>query len=52
MGVPVHIGVLPNRPIEQIAELAERAEELGFAGIWVADSQSIFRDIHRSQSVV
>jgi 5,10-methylenetetrahydromethanopterin reductase len=42
--VPVHVGVLPNRPIEEIAELAQRAEELGFAGIWVADSQSIFRD--------
>jgi 5,10-methylenetetrahydromethanopterin reductase len=42
--IPVHVGVLPNRPIEEIAELAQRAEELGFAGLWVADSQSIFRD--------
>jgi 5,10-methylenetetrahydromethanopterin reductase len=38
--------VLPNRPIEEIASLAQRAEELGFAGIWVADSQSIFRDVY------
>jgi 5,10-methylenetetrahydromethanopterin reductase len=44
VSVPVHVGVLPNRPIEEVAALAERAEELGFAGIWVADSQSIFRD--------
>jgi 5,10-methylenetetrahydromethanopterin reductase len=44
MPVPVHIGLLPNRPIEEIAQLAEEAEDLGFAGVWVADSQSIFRD--------
>jgi 5,10-methylenetetrahydromethanopterin reductase len=40
----VHVGVLPNRPVVQVADLAELAEDLGFAGIWVADSQSIFRD--------
>jgi 5,10-methylenetetrahydromethanopterin reductase len=39
-----HIGVLPNRPVAEIAELATHAEELGFEGIWIADSQSIFRD--------
>lgn len=44
MPTPVHVGVLPNRPIEDIAALAQHAEQLGFAGIWVADSQSIFRD--------
>ncbi len=44
MPVPIHVGVLPNRPIEDLATLAQHAEELGFAGIWVADSQSIFRD--------
>jgi 5,10-methylenetetrahydromethanopterin reductase len=40
----IHVGILPNRPVAAIAEIAELAEELGFAGIWVADSQSIFRD--------
>lgn len=40
----MHVGALPNRPIAEIASLAERAEQLGFAGIWLADSQSIFRD--------
>jgi 5,10-methylenetetrahydromethanopterin reductase len=40
----LHVGALPNRPITEIADLAELAEDLGFAGIWVADSQSIFRD--------
>jgi 5,10-methylenetetrahydromethanopterin reductase len=44
MRVPMHVGVLPNRPVVEIAALAELAEEVGFAGIWVADSQSIFRD--------
>jgi 5,10-methylenetetrahydromethanopterin reductase len=45
MPVPVHVGLLPNRPVEEIAQLAARAEDLGFAGVWVADSQSIFRDV-------
>lgn len=44
MTVPMHVGALPNRPIADVAELAGRAEQLGFAGIWLADSQSIFRD--------
>lgn len=39
-----HIGILPNRPIAEVADLAAYAEELGFSGVWVADSQSIFRD--------
>jgi 5,10-methylenetetrahydromethanopterin reductase len=43
--IPVHVGLLPNRPIDEIAELAELAEDLGFAGVWLADSQSIFRDV-------
>jgi 5,10-methylenetetrahydromethanopterin reductase len=44
MPVPVHVGLLPNRPVAEIAELAEAAEDRGFAGVWIADSQSIFRD--------
>src|SRR5262245_18164727 len=39
-----HIGVLPNRPVAEIAALALDAEELGYDGIWIADSQSVFRD--------
>jgi 5,10-methylenetetrahydromethanopterin reductase len=42
----IHIGILPNRPVSEIAEIAARAEELGFGGIWIADSQSIFRDAY------
>jgi 5,10-methylenetetrahydromethanopterin reductase len=44
MGVSFHVGVLPNRPAAEVAEFAAQAEELGFEGIWVADSQSVFRD--------
>jgi 5,10-methylenetetrahydromethanopterin reductase len=36
--------VLPNRPAAEVAEFAAQAEELGFEGIWVADSQSVFRE--------
>ena len=41
-----HIGVLPNRPVTEVAEIAGKAEELGFEGVWIADSQSIFRDAY------
>src|SRR5689334_2357469 len=41
-----HVGALPNRPIAEIAELATLVEELGFDGLWLADSQSIFRDAY------
>lgn len=36
--------MLPNRPAAEVAEFAAQAEELGFEGIWVADSQSVFRE--------
>ncbi len=38
------IGLLPTRPVGEVAELAVVAEEAGFGGVWVADSQSVFRD--------
>ena len=41
-----HIGLLPNRPAWEIAELVREAEALGFEGAWIADSQSIFRDAY------
>ncbi|MGI9556601.1 MAG: LLM class flavin-dependent oxidoreductase [Solirubrobacterales bacterium] len=44
MSVSFHIGVLPGRPVSEVAQLVARAEELGFDGAWIADSQSIFRD--------
>jgi len=39
-----HFGFLPNKPASEVAELAALAEMLGFEGIWIADSQSLFRD--------
>lgn len=44
MAVAFHIGILPNRPIMDFVSWIARADELGYAGVWVADSQSIFRD--------
>ncbi len=41
-----HVGLLPDRPVAEVAELAVHAEELGFGGVWVADSQSVFRDAY------
>jgi 5,10-methylenetetrahydromethanopterin reductase len=39
-----HVGLLPDRPAAEVARLAAEAEALGFAGVWIADSQSIWRD--------
>ena len=44
MGAAFHVGLLPNRPAAETVALVEEAERLGFAGAWVADSQSIMRD--------
>jgi 5,10-methylenetetrahydromethanopterin reductase len=38
------VGLLPTRSVGEVAELAVVAEEAGFGGVWVADSQSVFRD--------
>ena len=46
-----HVGILPNRPVTEIAEVAAEADRLGFGGIWVADSQSIFRDAFQALAV-
>lgn len=46
MNVAFDIGILPDRPVGEIVELAVEAESLGFEGIWIADSQSIFRDVY------
>ena len=46
MAVSFHIGVLPQGPIGDYGKLAEAAEDFGFDGLWVADSQSVFRDAY------
>lgn len=44
MPVSFHVGILPNRPLIDFIDWVALAEELGFGGVWVADSQSVFRD--------
>ena len=46
MSIEFHIGILPSGPVQQSLDLGLAAEELGFAGVWVADSPSIFRDTY------
>ena len=41
-----HIGILPNRPISDFVDWIARADAHGFSGVWVADSQSVFRDAY------
>jgi 5,10-methylenetetrahydromethanopterin reductase len=40
----IDVGLLPQQPIEMAATFASAAEHLGFEGLWIADSQSVFRD--------
>ena len=46
MSISFQVGLLPTGPIADIVELAVTAEESGFNGVWVADSQSVFRDAY------
>lgn len=51
MGIQFDIGILPRPPVNEFVDLIVTAEELGFRGVWVADSQSIFRDAFVSLAV-
>lgn len=44
MSIEFHVGILPNRPVADCLALGLAAEELGYAGVWVADSHSVMRD--------
>ena len=46
------IGFHPDRPSGEVADLAAEAERLGFPGVWVADSQSLFRDVYAALALV
>ncbi len=46
MAVDFHTGVTPDRPVAELAELAAHAEDLGMNGVWIADSQTVFRDAY------
>ena len=40
----IDIGLMPRLPAREAVGLVQRAEELGFDGVWIADSQSTFRE--------
>jgi 5,10-methylenetetrahydromethanopterin reductase len=52
MTVSFHIGSLPNKPIQECLEMGRACEELGYSGIWVADSHSVMRDAYSLLSVL
>ena len=51
MKVAFDVGILPNRPVTHVGDLAADAESQGFQGIWIADSQSIFRDAYSALTI-
>lgn len=52
MDVSFHLGCLPNRSVSHALEMGRRAEQLGYAGIWVADSHSVMRDAYAILAVL
>ena len=46
MPASFQIGVIPNAPLSEFVDWVGLADELGFEGAWVADSQSVFRDAY------
>ncbi len=48
MAVQFDIGLLPQGPVADSIDLVVAVEDLGFGGVWIADSQSIFRDAYVS----
>ncbi len=47
----VSVGFHPDRPVAEVGDLAAEAERLGYHGVWVADSQSLFRDVYAALTV-
>ena len=46
MSIEFHAGMLPNFPSQQCLAMGVEAEQLGFDGVWLADSHSVFRDAY------
>ncbi|WP_433172644.1 LLM class flavin-dependent oxidoreductase [Actinoallomurus sp. CA-150999] len=42
----IGIRLPPCRPVDEVAEAARRAEDLGFDDVWVPDSQALWRDAY------
>lgn len=45
--IEFHLGLLPDRSVRECVDLGRLAEELGYAGVWIADSHSVFRDAYQ-----
>jgi 5,10-methylenetetrahydromethanopterin reductase len=41
-----HVGILPRHSVEHSLRIGRLADELGFSGLWIADSHSIMRDAY------
>ena len=52
MGISFHVGNLPNQSVQHALEMGRRSEELGYDGIWVADSHSVMRDAYAILAVL
>lgn len=52
MTISFHIGILPNRTMQENVNLGLKSEELGYAGVWIADSHSIMRDAYALLAVL
>lgn len=44
MAVAFDLGIVAREPAPAVVDLCVEAEALGFDGLWIADSQSVFRD--------
>ncbi|MGI9342787.1 MAG: LLM class flavin-dependent oxidoreductase, partial [Gammaproteobacteria bacterium] len=44
--IEFHLGLLPNRALAECVALGQLAETCGYAGVWLADSHSVFRDAY------
>ena len=52
MAVAFHVGCLPIYSLEACLGMGRQAEELGYTGIWIADSHSVMRDPYSILSVL
>lgn len=52
MSVSFDVGILPNKPIQDCIQMGVVAEELGYGGVWIADSHSVMRDAYAILSVL
>lgn len=52
MSVSFDVGILPNKPIQDCIQMGVVAEDLGYGGVWIADSHSVMRDAYAILSVL